>query len=427
MSEETTVLSDTGTAVRKPRLAPALPRPAWVVLGGDALSAVGTGLSLPFLLVYLSQVRHLDLSVAGLAAAMIPLASFAGNPLGGWLADRAGPRNAVVAGLVVAAAGSVSVALVGEVWHAFVATGLVGLGAGLVWPAQDALLATTVDPDQRSSVFSVRHATFNAGLGVGALIAAGMVDLSRPGSFVALYLLDAASFLVFIPLLLTLPARAGTATPRPATSTPRRAGGYRQVFGDRTFRWVWGLTALVVAASYGQYHAGFPAYAARPGGISAAALGFAFAANTMTVVGAQLLVLRLVSGRRRTAILQLACGGWAAAWTLTLVAGQLGSGAGALAGFVIAMIVFGVAETLLTPTLPAIVNDLAPDDLRGRYNGAATLAWTTGFLTGPALAGVALDAGAGTMLFLALIAACATAGGATRRLERHLPPSANRI
>lgn len=421
MSEKTTDTSQ----VRTPRLVPALPRPAWIVLGGDALSAVGTGLSLPFLLVYLSQVRHLDLSVAGLAAAMIPLTSFAGNPLGGWLADRVGPRNAVVAGLVVAAAGSVSVALVGQAWHAFLATGLAGLGAGIVWPAQDALLATTVDPDQRSSVFSVRHATFNAGLGTGALIAAAIANLSRPGSFTALYLLDAASFLAFVPLLLTLSPRAGQAPPRPAT--PTRAGGYRTVFADRTFRWVWGLTALVVAASYGQYHSGFPAYAARPGGIDAAALGFAFAANALTVVAAQLLVLRLVAGRRRTTVLQLACAGWAIAWILTITAGQLGPTTSAVVGFTAAMIVFGLAETLLSPTLPAIVNDLAPDDLRGRYNGAATLAWTTGFLTGPPLAGLALDAGAGTLLFLTLITACVAAGAAARRLARRLPPTANRI
>jgi Major Facilitator Superfamily len=297
--------------------------------------------------------------------------------------------------------------------------------SAVIWPAQDALLAITAGVEQRSSVFSVRHAMFNAGLGVGALIAAGIVDISRPGSFVALYLLDAGSFLVFIPLLLTLPARTpGAAVP----STPASpAGGYRRVFADRTFRWVWALTALVVAASYGQYHTGFPGYAARPGGISASALAFAFAANTVTVVGAQLVVLRLVTGRRRTAVLRVACAGWAAAWVLTLAAGQLSSSAAAVAGFAAAMVVFGLAETLLSPTLPAIVNDLAPDHLRGRYNGAATLAWTTGFLTGPVLAGVALDAGAGTVLFAVLIAACLTAAAGAQRLERHLPAAANRI
>jgi MFS family permease len=137
--------------------------------------------------------------------------------------------------------------------------------------------------------------------------------------------------------------------------------------------------------------------------------GFAFAANTLTVVGAQLVMLRLV------------------AWALTLVAGQLGSGAAAVAGFAAALIVFGLAETLLSPTLPAVVNDLAPDDHRGRYNGAFTLAWTTGFLLGPPLAGVVLDAGTGTLLFIALIAACVAAARGTFRLERRLPAAANRI
>lgn len=65
--------------------------------------------------------------------------------------------------------------------------------------AQDALLAGVVRPAQRSSVFSVRLASMNAGLGTGALIAAGIVDMSSAGSFVALYLLDAVSFLAAVP------------------------------------------------------------------------------------------------------------------------------------------------------------------------------------------------------------------------------------
>jgi hypothetical protein len=72
--------------------------------------------------------------------------------------------------------------------------------------------------------------------------------------------------------------------------------------------------------------------------------------------------------------------------------------------------------------VPAIVNALAPDDLRGRYNGAIAMAWTTGFLTGPIAAGVALGAGAGGALFLTLTAAAVLAAVGSVGLARHLPP-----
>ena len=60
----------TGTlTARSPRrtpLFPALPRPARVVLGGDFISAVGSGLTLSCLFIYAHQVRELSDGVAGL-------------------------------------------------------------------------------------------------------------------------------------------------------------------------------------------------------------------------------------------------------------------------------------------------------------------------------------------------------------------------
>ena len=187
------------------------------------------------------------------------------------------------------------------------------------------------------------------------------------------------------------------------------------------------LCATVVALSYGQLHAAFPAFATRPGGISLSALGIAYAANAIVVVAAQLVVLRLLRGRRRTTAIGLACVTFAVAWACTLAAGQLGGGAGAVIAFAAALAVFALAETLLAPTFAAIVNDIAPDHLRGRYNGLSTLAWTTGFLVGPALAGVAIDAGAAGTLFALLMAAAILAALGARLLGRRLQPGANLV
>jgi len=144
------------------------------------------------------------------------------------------------------------------------------------------------------------------------------------------------------------------------------------------------LSALVVTVSYGMDSAAFPAFAIRPGGISPAGLGLAAAANTLTVVGAQLLVLRLLRGRRRTKAVALAACTWALTRAVVLAAGRLGGGPAAVTGFAVAMAAFAIGECLLSPTLPAIVNDMAPPEAAGSYNGLGALAWTTGFIVGPA-------------------------------------------
>ena len=392
-------------------LLPALPRAAWIVLAGDAASAVGSGLTLPFLLVYLHQARGLGLGSAGLAVAMIALAGLAGNPLGGSGGDRFGPRATLVAGLLAAAAGSLALVDVASAPQAFAACGLLGLGAAVSWPALDTLLASLVAPEQRAGAFGLRHATLNVGLGVGALIAAVLVAGASPNALATLYALDAASFVIFAfaVLALTPPTRGER------ESTP---GRWRSLAGDRVFLRVWALTALLVGAGVAQYAAAFPAYATEVAGLDARWLSLALAANTVTVVAAQLLVLRLLKRRRRSTALALVGALWALAWTIALV-----SSAPAL--LIAAMVLLGLGETALIPTVPALVNQLAPEGLRGRYNGALALAFTCGFVFGPLLAAGVLAAGLGRVLPAVLAVACALAALGARRLR--LPPGCDLV
>jgi MFS family permease len=413
---------------RRPALIPALPRPAWVVLGGDFISAIGSGLTLPCLFIYVHSVRHLGDGTAGLVVATIALASLAGNPLGGALADRWTPRRAVMAGLVIAAAGSVALGLSRSAAELFGAAGLLGLGASVIWPAQDALLASVAGPSGRSAIFSVRHASFNAGLGLGALGAAAVVSVAHPGTFTTVYFVDAASFLGYIPVLARLRTpgqRASGPTASPGQGQAPKQPSYRQVLADTKFLRVWALTALIVTVTFGQFQSSLPGYAARPGGISTHGLSLAFAANTLTVVLLQLVVLRWLAGHRRTTGVALAATAWAASWAVVIVGGHLGGGA-AEAAFVTAMIIFALGETLFSPTMPAIINDLAPPEAVGRYNGLGVLAFTTGFLLGPAGGAAALGHW-GDGLFIALIAACLIAAAAALRLGRHLTPGINTI
>ena len=416
-------MSGPGLRRRRPPLVPALPRPAWVVLGGDFISAIGSGMTLPWLFVYAHQVRHLGYGPAGLVVAAVALASLAGNPLGGALADRVTAPRAVMAGLAVAAAGSVALALDRSVAGLFGAACLLGLGASVIWPAQDALLASVAGPGGRSAVFSVRHASFNAGLGLGALVAAAVVSSAHPATFTAVYLADAASYLAFIPVLARLRPRPERIGGRPRPAPP--SGSFRQVLRDKAFVRVWLLLAALVTLSFGQVQSTFPGYATRPGGIAAHGLGLAFAANTLTVVAVQFPVLRWLGGRRRTTGVALAATAWATCWAMVIIGGHL-RGAAAEAAFVAAMVVFALGETLFSPTLPAIINDLAPPEAAGRYNGLGVLAFTTGFLLGPVGGTAALGAWGGA-LFMVAAAGCLGAAATALRLGRRLPARVNTI
>src|SRR6266511_6115593 len=135
-------------------LVPELPRGAWTLVAGDAVSGIGSGLTLPFLLVYLHQVRGFGLGEAGLALSMVALAGFAGNPVGGSLVDRVGGRAALIAGLAFSAAGSTYLAFVTEPWQAYAAAATLGLGLAVVWPARTALLAAVTPAERRSSAYA---------------------------------------------------------------------------------------------------------------------------------------------------------------------------------------------------------------------------------------------------------------------------------
>ncbi|HET7017592.1 MAG TPA: MFS transporter [Streptosporangiaceae bacterium] len=420
--------------LRRPDFLPALPRPAWVVLGGDFLSAVGSGLTVPVLFLYAHRIRGLGFGTAGLVVSTVALAALVGNPLGGAMADRWSPRRALMAGLAVAALGSAGLALARSAVELFAAAAVLGLGVSTIFPTYYALLASLTAPDQRSAVFSLRHASLNAGLGLGALGSAAVISVSRPGTFTAVYLADAISFLVFLPILarLRLPVTesASDAEKEPEGESPRsghQAIGWRQILRDSVFVRVWVLAAILMVVTFGQLNSSFQGYATRPGGIGSHALALAFAANSVTIVTAQLFVLKRLGGHRRSTGLALAAAACAVSWILVAVAGHLGTGAAAAAGFILAGVVFAIGECLMSPTLLPIINDIAPAGAAGRYNGLGALVFTIGFLVGPATGGAALGAGWGAVLFVVLAGICVAEAGAAWWLGRYLPPAANLV
>lgn len=278
---------------------------------------------------------------------------------------------------------------------------------------------------QRSAVFSVHYAAINLGIGIGGLLGGIMVDTSDASTFELVYYLDALTFIPFIFMLLFFLRNVGGAVRADPDTADLPAPTYLSVLRDKRFLRVLMLMVLLVTIGYGQLESSFPAFTTRPGGISTRALGVTFAANTFFIVIAQLLVLRWLEGRRRTRAIVILAFLWAACWGTVLVGGTLGSGLDATATFAFAAVLFAFGETIVSPTLSPMVQDLATDRTRGRYSAVFSMTWMVGSVIGPALAGFFLDLGKPGMLFAILIGGCFGAAWLARDLENHIPPDAN--
>lgn len=398
-----------------------LPREARILLVGVAVNALGLGLVLPLLVVYLYDVRGFALDTVGLLAATPPVVAMVLlGPIGIGI-DRLGPRRVQMGALVSSSVGATGLSFAATVPAAFASMALLGVGQAAFWPASQALVAEVVPSRVRPKYFGVSFALLNVGIGVGGVVAAFVAVVERPASFEWLYRLDALSFLVPLALLLGPLRHVGNRS-RERVVSP---GTYRDVVADQVFRRFLLLVFASTFVGYGVIEAGWAGYARVVAEASTRTIGLAFAANTAMIVALQLAALRFIDGRRRTSMLALMAVVWALAWLMLGAAGLVPGTAIATVLLIGSLAVFGAGETLLSPIVPAVTNDLASDALRGRYNAVSSFAFQVAAVSAPVIAGVLLDRGWAGVFIGVSVGGCAVLAMVALRLAHHLPPAAN--
>jgi predicted MFS family arabinose efflux permease len=381
---------------------------------GGLVNAFGNGITFPFVVIYLHNVRGFSLGTAGLVLATNGVFSLVASPVAGWLSDRIGGRLTLAGALVLMAAGVASLALVHEPWQAFLAMAVVGWGNGSFWPSQSTMLVGLAPRERRHAAYALQRVSRNLGIGLGGVTGGLIATTTNPTSFTVLFVVDALTFLGFVVVLAFVPDPE-----LPPQQEGARAGRYLDVLRDRLLLGIVGLNVLFVSAGYAQMEL-LPVFAKNEAGVTERAIGFIFLVNTIVVVLAQLPIAHVLEGRRRMPGLALMTVLWAAAWLIVLVCGATLESLAAATGFALAGLVFGLGECFQGPTQGALVADLAPPRLRGRYMALSTISWEIGFVVGPAIGGFVLDHEPLALWPLAA-AVCLAAGAGALALERGMP------
>ncbi|MFE9453150.1 MFS transporter [Streptomyces sp. NPDC006739] len=353
---------------------------------GNALSAFGLGFTVPYLYVYVAQVRGLGAMTAGLVLAVFAVAALVVLPFAGRAIVRRGPLPVLLAALVTAALGALSLGLAGGAAAVLLSAAALGAGQAVMQPALATMIVDCSTADTRSRAFAMQFFLQNLGLGVGGLIGGHLVDTTRVSSFTLLFAIEAAVFLLLVVVLSTVRMPH---SPR-MEQTPAASGrsGWKRLLGNRAMVQLSVLGFVLFFACYGQFESGLSAYGVEAAGISTSALGTALAANTLMIVVAQFAVLRFVERRRRSRVIAGVGLIWAVAW---LAAGYAGLGHGSqemtTAAFVSTYALFGLGEAMLSPTVAPLVADLAPEGMAGQYNSAFALVKQLALAVGPAVGG----------------------------------------
>ncbi|WP_435749318.1 MFS transporter [Microbacterium sp. PMB16] len=403
----------------------ALPTEGRWLLSTVAVQTLGRGMTLPFTIIYFHEVRGFDLGVSGALMSLIAITGLVVTGPGGTLIDRLGARRVLIVGLLAMIAGCTLLAFATHPAIAAVAVMLIGVNFGVSWPGFNALIASVVEGEVRQQYFGVNFALVNLGIGVGGIIGGFFVDVHDPTTFTTIFLIDAASSL--IPLALLLGPLRRMRTQSDADDTEVSAGGYREILRRPAVLWLTLLTFLSVFIGYGQMEAGFPAFARQVAEVSTQVVGLSFAVNTAVIVLLQFAVLRLISGRRRTRVMQVMALIWALSWIVLGGTGFLPASLAAAIGVIAFMGVFAFGETMLQPTVPAIYNDLASDRTRGRYNAINSAAFQGGAIMGPLVAGVMLGEGLDGWFIGVMVAGSLAVGVLAIVLERVVPADANGV
>jgi MFS family permease len=386
---------------------------------GVFVSCFAMGLTLSLYVVYLHNVLHFSTSFSTLLLAISSLAGLLSSPLWGSLTDRIGPVKVLLIASVTDAGALVYWAYVHSERSAVIGGFVLAVFGGAGWGPGSTLLVRLVAPEHRQRAYGFNFMLVNFGMGFGGLISASVVDLHHPLSFRWLYLGNAIVSLAAGGFYLTLWRYGRVSAEDRGDRPPERREGWAEVLHDRRLvLFVIGSIVLMLGG-YSAIDAGLSLFVVNNLHLSVHVIGIFLFVDTTVIVLAQLFIINVINGRSRTRVLAVVGVLWCFFWIILAVSLALPA-IFAILAISLAIVVFAVGETMLSPVGPAIVNEIAPEHLRGRYNAAQGLSWGLSSTLAPAITAAFFDNGLSNWWPLSVAVLSLAGGGFMLTLRRHL-------
>jgi MFS family permease len=330
------------------------------------IDALGSGVYLPLSLLYF-QVMGFALPIIGL---ILTLATFCTIPLSlitGSLVDRFGARRLTASSQLIEAMGLLGYLFAHTVPALFLMAVLVTGGNRMFYASQTTLVVDLALPHERDRWYGLVGAIRAMGSGMGGLLIGFVLSMNHPDLYRVLIGGSALCYLVAGRLLWRL-SESGTRPVDP--TTPAKSGA---VWKDRVFlgfvisNLAFPLCGFMLAIA-------LPVYLPQAVHAPAWVLGPVLALNALLVISCQTLVVRFLEPYRRTRVLGVAALIWCLSCSLFVLA-LIIPHSFLVPYLLLVVALHTLASLIYTPTASALVADLSPTTLRGRYLATYEFCW----------------------------------------------------
>ncbi len=346
------------------------------------VNCFGNGLAFAMFVVYLHNVRGFSTTFSTLLLTATAIVGLGTGPIWGTLVDRFGPVGVGIGSYFASAVGLVLWTTIHTRTEAIVIALVITVFEGAGWGPGAVLIARLVRETHRQRAYGVNFMMVNLGIGMGLLVSASIVSLHHPESFTVLYLFDAAVTVTAGIIFATLIAHGKPL--HEAHHEGHARDGWRVVLSDRRLRRYTLASLVLILGGYGSVDAGLSLFIVNNLHVSVHVIGITFFFNTVTIVVGQLWILNRMEGHSRTRAMALVSLLWFVFWAVLGVSLALPVVVAVIA-MCLTQVVFAVGETMLQPAGSALINQIAPEHLRGRYNAAAGTAWGVSGTLAPAI------------------------------------------